>query len=357
MWGLFKKKTPPPTPVSANPSVDTVPALPAVPVAETPSIVATEPTTSAETANVPAIVVTQPEKKGWLDKLKSGLSATRDKLGLNVLFAGKLDEETLEQLEAQLLMADCGMPATQHLLVDLRKRWKQAGGSGDPRAMLVDALADLLAPLEQPFTVAEQGPYVMMIAGVNGAGKTTSIGKLAKYLQGRGASVLLAAGDTFRAAAREQLAIWGERNNVSVIQQAGGDPAAVMFDAVTAGKARGTDVVMCDTAGRLPTQLNLMDELKKVKRVIGKAMDGAPHEVLLVLDGTTGQNAIAQVKAFDDALGLTGLIMTKLDGSAKGGVICAIAKERPIALRFIGVGEGIEDLRPFVAREFAEALV
>ena len=328
-----------------------------MPVAETPSIVATEPTTSAETANVPAIVVTQPEKKGWLDKLKSGLSATRDKLGLNVLFAGKLDEETLEQLEAQLLMADCGMPATQHLLVDLRKRWKQAGGSGDPRAMLVDALADLLAPLEQPFTVAEQGPYVMMIAGVNGAGKTTSIGKLAKYLQGRGASVLLAAGDTFRAAAREQLAIWGERNNVSVIQQAGGDPAAVMFDAVTAGKARGTDVVMCDTAGRLPTQLNLMDELKKVKRVIGKAMDGAPHEVLLVLDGTTGQNAIAQVKAFDDALGLTGLIMTKLDGSAKGGVICAIAKERPIALRFIGVGEGIEDLRPFVAREFAEALV
>jgi fused signal recognition particle receptor len=307
--------------------------------------------------NVPAVVVTQPEKKGWLDKLKSGLSATRNKLGLNVLFAGKLDEETLEQLEAQLLMADCGMPATQHLLADLRKRWKQAGGSGDPRAMLVDALADLLAPLEQPFTVAEQGPYVMMIAGVNGAGKTTSIGKLAKYLQGRGASVLLAAGDTFRAAAREQLAIWGERNNVSVIQQAGGDPAAVMFDAVTAGKARGTDVVMCDTAGRLPTQLNLMDELKKVKRVIGKAMDGAPHEVLLVLDGTTGQNAIAQVKAFDDALGLTGLIMTKLDGSAKGGVICAIAKERPIALRFIGVGEGIEDLRPFVAREFAEALV
>ena len=357
MWGLFKKKTPPATPVSANPPGDTVPALPttpAAPVAEPAGNLVAEPTVSADILSAPAA---QPEKKGWLDKLKSGLSATRNKLGLNVLFAGKLDEETLEQLEAQLLMADCGMPATQHLLSDLRKRWKQAGGTGDPRAMLVDALADLLAPLEQPFTVAEQGPYVMMIAGVNGAGKTTSIGKLAKYLQGRGASVLLAAGDTFRAAAREQLAIWGERNNVSVIQQASGDPAAVMFDAVTAGKARGTDVVMCDTAGRLPTQLNLMDELKKVKRVIGKAMDGAPHEVLLVLDGTTGQNAIAQVKAFDDALGLTGLIMTKLDGSAKGGVICAIAKERPIALRFIGVGEGIEDLRPFVAREFAEALV
>ena len=357
MWGLFKKKTPPATPVSANPPGDTVPALPttpAAPVAEPAGNLVAEPTVSADIVSAPAA---QPEKKGWLDKLKSGLSATRNKLGLNVLFAGKLDEETLEQLEAQLLMADCGMPATQHLLSDLRKRWKQAGGTGDPRAMLVDALADLLAPLEQPFTVAEQGPYVMMIAGVNGAGKTTSIGKLAKYLQGRGASVLLAAGDTFRAAAREQLAIWGERNNVSVIQQASGDPAAVMFDAVSAGIARGTDVVMCDTAGRLPTQLNLMDELKKVKRVIGKAMDDAPHEVLLVLDGTTGQNAIAQVKAFDDALGLTGLIMTKLDGSAKGGVICAIAKERPIALRFIGVGEGIEDLRPFVAREFAEALV
>ena len=223
--------------------------------------------------------------------------------------------------------------------------------------MLVDSLTELLKPLEQPFKVADEAPFVIMIAGVNGAGKTTSIGKLAKYLQGQGASVLLAAGDTFRAAAREQLAIWGERNNVTVIQQAGGDPAAVMFDAVAAGIARGTDVVMCDTAGRLPTQLHLMDELKKAKRVIGKAMIGAPHEILLVLDGTTGQNAISQVKSFDDALGLTGLVMTKLDGSAKGGVICAIAKERPIALRFIGVGEGIDDLRPFVAREFAEALV
>ncbi len=352
MWGLFKKKTPP-----------TVAEL-----VESPSIAAPAPTveipaTQPAAVALPAVVE---EKKGWLDKLKSGLTATRNKLGLNVLFAGKLDEDTLEQLEAQLLMADCGMPATQHLLDDLRKRWKAAGGTGDPRAMLVDALTDLLMPLEQPFAVAKEAPealnalpvpFVIMIAGVNGAGKTTSIGKLAKYLQGQGASVLLAAGDTFRAAAREQLAIWGERNNVTVIQQAGGDPAAVMFDAVAAGKARGTDVVMCDTAGRLPTQLNLMEELKKAKRVIGKAMNGAPHEVLLVLDGTTGQNAIAQVKSFDDALGLTGLVMTKLDGSAKGGVICAIAKERPIALRFIGVGEGIDDLRPFVAREFAEALV
>lgn len=352
MWGLFKKKT--------QPNVAEPVESPAI--AEPPSTFNVPATLPAEDS-LPAVVE---EKKGWLDKLKSGLTATRNKLGLNVLFAGRLDEDTLEQLETQLLMADCGMPATQHLLDDLRKRWKAAGGAGDPRAMLVDALTDLLKPLEQPFAVPKEAPeslnatvvpFVIMIAGVNGAGKTTSIGKLAKYLQGQGASVLLAAGDTFRAAAREQLAIWGERNNVTVIQQAGGDPAAVMFDAVAAGKARGTDVVMCDTAGRLPTQLNLMEELKKAKRVIGKAMAGAPHEVLLVLDGTTGQNAIAQVKSFDDALGLTGLVMTKLDGSAKGGVICAIAKERPIALRFIGVGEGIDDLRPFVAREFAEALV
>ena len=340
MWGLFKKKTRP-SPVDTT--------------ADAPAETSVAPLVEAQAT---AVIIAPPEeKKGWLDKLKSGLTATRNKLGLNILFAGKLDEETLEQLEAQLLMADCGMAATQHLLDDLRKRWKQAGGTGDPRAMLVDSLTELLKPLEQPFKVADDAPFVIMIAGVNGAGKTTSIGKLAKYLQRQGASVLLAAGDTFRAAAREQLAIWGERNNVTVIQQAGGDPAAVMFDAVAAGIARGTDVVMCDTAGRLPTQLHLMDELKKAKRVIGKAMIGAPHEILLVLDGTTGQNAISQVKSFDDALGLTGLVMTKLDGSAKGGVICAIAKERPIALRFIGVGEGIDDLRPFVAREFAEALV
>jgi fused signal recognition particle receptor len=361
MWGWFKKKL----------GGETANETPAVAPVEgekqneiefvQPAIVETETLRTPETLHVEttAVVGTSAieEKKSWLDKLKSGLAVTRNKLGLNVLFAGKLDEETLEQLESQLLMADCGMPATQHLLDDLRKRWKQAGGEGDPRAMLVDALADLLKPLEQAFPERMGKPFVVMIAGVNGAGKTTSIGKLAKHLQQSGASVLLAAGDTFRAAAREQLAIWGERNNVTVVQQAGGDPAAVMFDAVNAGKARGIDVVMCDTAGRLPTQLNLMDELKKAKRVIGKAMDGAPHETLLVLDGTTGQNAIMQVKAFDEALQLTGLIMTKLDGSAKGGVICAIAKERPVPLRFIGVGEGIDDLRPFSAREFAEALV
>jgi fused signal recognition particle receptor len=360
MWGWFKKKLgnedaqQNEQPRSASEDKHTEVSEPIVANVEAQIEIVAAPSAVAEAAPLPASIE---EKKSWLDKLKSGLAVTRNKLGLNVLFAGKLDEDTLEQLESQLLMADCGMPATQHLLDDLRKRWKQAGGEGDPRAMLVDALADLLKPLEQPFPERVEKPFVVMIAGVNGAGKTTSIGKLAKHLQQSGASVLLAAGDTFRAAAREQLAIWGERNNVTVVQQAGGDPAAVMFDAVNAGKARGIDVVMCDTAGRLPTQLNLMDELKKAKRVIGKAMEGAPHETLLVLDGTTGQNALMQVKAFDEALQLTGLIMTKLDGSAKGGVICAIAKERPVPLRFIGVGEGIDDLRPFSAREFAEALV
>jgi fused signal recognition particle receptor len=205
--------------------------------------------------------------------------------------------------------------------------------------------------------LGREQPLVIMIAGVNGAGKTTTIGKLAKHLQAHGQSVLLAAGDTFRAAAREQLAVWGERNDVAVIAQASGDPAAVAFDAVQAARARGTDVVMVDTAGRLPTQLHLMDELKKIKRVIGKGMEGAPHEVLLVIDGNTGQNALAQVKAFDDALGLTGLVVTKLDGTAKGGVLAAIVKNRRIPVYFIGVGEAIDDLQPFVAAEFVDALL
>src|SRR5205085_6189820 len=229
---------------------------------------------------------------------------------------------------------------------------------------LVDSLTELLSPLEKKLDVARAKPYVLMIAGVNGSGKTTSIGKLAKWLQSQGASVLLAAGDTFRAAAREQLVVWGERNNVPVIAQATGDPGAVVFDALAAARARGIDVVIADTAGRLPTQLHLMEEIRKVKRVAAKAQADAPHEILLVLDANTGQNAIAQVKAFDDALGLTGLVLTKLDGTAKGGVVCAIAlarsqeaRERPLSLLFVGIGEGIDDLRPFVAREFPEALV
>jgi fused signal recognition particle receptor len=216
---------------------------------------------------------------------------------------------------------------------------------------------DLIAPLEKPLVITRARPFVIMLAGVNGAGKTTSIGKLARLFQSQGNSVLLAAGDTFRAAAREQLEVWGARNNVTVISQAGADPGAVMFDAIAAAKARGIDVVLADTAGRLPTQLQLMEEIRKVQRVIRKADANAPHETLLVLDANTGQNTLAQVKAFDDALGLTGLVLTKLDGSAKGGVVAAIAKERPIPLRFIGVGEGLEDLRPFVAAEFVDALV
>ncbi|MCS6997279.1 MAG: signal recognition particle-docking protein FtsY [Casimicrobiaceae bacterium] len=345
MWGLFKRK-------STKPEAAATPEPSAAP-AELPL-----PSEGAAVAQTPAAAGGSAVERSWLARLKEGLAATRDKLGLTALLTRGLDEATLEALETQLLMADCGMAATQHLLEDLRRRWKSSGGRIEPRQLLVEALTDLLAPLERRFVVdAEASPYVIMISGVNGAGKTTSIGKLAKLLQSEGASVLLAAGDTFRAAAREQLAIWGERNNVAVIQQQGGDPSAVMFDAVNAGRARGIDVVICDTAGRLPTQLHLMEELKKAKRAIAKAHSGAPHEILLVLDGTTGQNALAQVKAFDEALALTGLIMTKLDGSAKGGAICAIAKERPVPLCFIGVGEGIDDLRPFSARAFAEALV
>jgi fused signal recognition particle receptor len=219
------------------------------------------------------------------------------------------------------------------------------------------AFADLVRPLEADVDVPATRPFVIMLAGVNGAGKTTSIGKLAKWLQQRNLTVLLAAGDTFRAAAREQLSAWGERNGVAVIQQAGGDPAAVMFDAVGAAKSRGIDVVLADTAGRLPTQANLMDELRKINRVLSKARDGAPDEIWLVLDANTGQNALAQVRAFDGAVGLTGLILTKLDGSAKGGIVAAIARQHPIPLKFIGVGEGLDDLRPFRADEFVDALL
>ena len=296
----------------------------------------------------------------WREKLKAGLAKTRQAVGLTRLFASKLDEASLEALESALLSADAGVAATTQLLDDLRDRWKRQGGEAgpaEPRALLRDALADLLRPLEAPLAIGAQRPFVIMLAGVNGAGKTTSIGKLAKYLQAQNLSVLLAAGDTFRAAAREQLQVWGERNNVTVIAQEGGDPAAVMFDAVRAARSRGMDVVLADTAGRLPTQLHLMEELKKIKRVIAKAEPGAPHEVLLVLDGNTGQNALSQLQAFDAALGVTGIVLTKLDGTAKGGVVAAIAKSRPVPLRFIGVGEGVDDLRPFAADEFAAALL
>ena len=300
------------------------------------------------------------DKKPWSARLSEGLARSREKFAgaLTGVFARrKLDEETLEELETALLTADVGVAATQQILEDLRARWKRAGPDDDPKQYLKATLVDLLAPLEKPLAITSSRPFVIMNAGVNGAGKTTSIGKLARLFQSQGHSVLLAAGDTFRAAAREQLEIWGARNGVTVISQAGGDPGAVMFDAIAAAKARAIDVVLADTAGRLPTQLQLMEEIRKVQRVIRKAEPDAPHETLLVVDANTGQNTLAQVKAFDDALGLTGLVLTKLDGSAKGGVVAAIAKERPIPLRFIGVGEGINDLRPFVAAEFVDALV
>jgi fused signal recognition particle receptor len=294
----------------------------------------------------------------WAARLKAGLARTRDVLNTPVseLFVRrKIDEALYEELEAALLQADCGVAAAQALVTELRKKKAEDGEA--LKYALKDSIAQLLAPLERPLQISKAKPFVIMIAGVNGSGKTTSIGKLAKWLQSQGKSVMLAAGDTFRAAAREQLIAWGARNNVPVIAQESGDPGAVVFDALAAARARNIDVLIADTAGRLPTQLHLMEEIKKVKRVAAKAQDGAPHEVLLVLDANTGQNSLAQVKAFDGALALTGLILTKLDGTAKGGVVCAIAKEKPVPLLFVGVGEGIDDLRPFVARDFAEALV
>jgi fused signal recognition particle receptor len=298
----------------------------------------------------------------WAARLKNGLARTREVLNTPVseLFVRRsVDESLFEDLETALLQADCGVAATDWLIQSLRDkaRKERIDDAQILKRALKDSVTELLRPLERRLEITRAKPFTIMIAGVNGSGKTTSIGKLAKWLQSQGKSVLLAAGDTFRAAAREQLVVWGERNNVPVVSQASGDPGAVVFDALNAARARGTDVVIADTAGRLPTQLHLMEEIRKVKRVAAKAQADAPQEVLLVLDANTGQNALAQVKAFDEALGLTGLVLTKLDGSAKGGVVCAIARERPVPLLFVGVGEDIDDLRPFVAREFAEALV
>jgi fused signal recognition particle receptor len=302
------------------------------------------------------------KKSGWLGRLRKGLSRTGQSIG--GLFVGvRVDEALFEDLESALIMADAGVQASESLLTALRARVKKdkLEDANAVRQALTDILADHLRVLEKPFVVGQFAPLVVMIAGVNGAGKTTSIGKLAHSLQQQGAKVLLAAGDTFRAAAREQLVEWGRRNQVTVIAQEGGDPAAVAFDAVNAGRARGMDVVMIDTAGRLPTQLHLMDELKKIRRVIAKADQQAPHEVLLVVDGNTGQNVLTQIKAFDEAIGLTGLIVTKLDGTAKGGTLAAVAAGsqgvRPVPVYWIGVGESMQDLQPFVAQEFAAAVV
>jgi len=349
MFDFFRKK---PAERSEEPAAQPE-APPASPVAEPPGEPPrAQPQLPAPSEDTPA--------RSWRDRLKAGLGLSREKLAgaLSTVFVRRtLDDAALDELESALLQADVGMGATAHLIDDLRTRYRRAGPDADPRAVLRDAFVDLLQPLEQPLVIGPQRPFVIMLAGVNGAGKTTSIGKLAKWLREQNLSVLLAAGDTFRAAAREQLAAWGERNGVAVVQQQGGDPAAVVFDAIGAAKARGIDVVIADTAGRLPTQAHLMDELRKIRRVVGKAREGAPDAVLLVLDANTGQNGLAQVKAFDAAVGLTGLVVTKLDGTAKGGVVAAIAKQHPLPLQFIGIGEGVDDLRPFAARDFVEALL
>jgi fused signal recognition particle receptor len=302
------------------------------------------------------------QKSSWLAKLRGGLAKTGKSIG-GIFVGVRVDEELFEELETALIMADTGVEATEQLLTALRLRVKQERieDAAGVKQALRDVLAEHLQVLEKPFEVGRVKPLVVMMTGVNGAGKTTSIGKLAFCLQKEGARVLLAAGDTFRAAARQQLVEWGSRNSVDVIAQDGGDPAAVAFDAVNAGRARGMDVVMVDTAGRLPTQLHLMDELKKIRRVIAKADPTAPHEVLLVVDGNQGQNVLSQIRAFDAAVGLTGLIVTKLDGTAKGGTLAAVAAGaqgvRPIPVYWIGVGERIEDLQPFVAAEFAAAVI
>ena len=330
-------------------------------VSEMPSEVAEAAEEVAEQAEAPAPV--EEQKLSWAARLKQGLTKSRDKMAKSlagVFGGGQIDEDLYEELETVLITSDMGMEATEYLMKDVRDRVSLKGlkDGNELRGALKDALYDLIKPLEKPLVLPEtKEPFVIMLAGINGAGKTTSIGKLAKYFQAQGKSVLLAAGDTFRAAAREQLQAWGERNNVTVISQTTGDSAAVCFDAVQAAKARGIDIVLADTAGRLPTQLHLMEEIKKVKRVLQKAMPDAPHEIIVVLDANIGQNAVNQVKAFDEALGLTGLIVTKLDGTAKGGILAALASDRPVPVRYIGVGEGIDDLRPFNAKAFVDALL
>ncbi len=341
-----------PTPVPERPPVAA--PLPSVP----PAAPVPSPPPTREPPAVPVL------RQSWISRLREGLRKTGLSLA-SVFSRTTIDDALYDELEEALLLADTGVKATQFLLDELKRRVRETRTT-DPQAvkgLLTDALAELLQPLERGLEVGRAKPTVMMVVGVNGAGKTTSIGKLTRHLLDADQKVLLAAADTFRAAAREQLAVWADRadglikGSVDFVSQQGADPAAVSFDAVNAGKARGADVVIADTAGRLPTQLHLMEELRKIQRVIAKAQTDAPHEVLLVVDGNTGQNALTQVRAFDDALKLTGLIVTKLDGTAKGGVLAAIARERPVPVYFIGVGEKLEDLQTFNAREFAQALL
>lgn len=356
MFSFFRKKQP---------------AAPAPAPAEPPAPVATAAPTAAPAAGggligkalvapmeIPVAEAVPAERQGWMTRLSQGLRKTGSSIS-QVFTGAQIDDALYDELETALLLADTGVAATEYLLNEVKRKVRDSGATRPVQAknILVEALTQLLRPLQKPLEIGERQPTVIMVAGVNGAGKTTSIGKLTRHLADGGETVLLAAADTFRAAAREQLAVWADRNKVEIVSQEGGDPAAVSFDAVSAGKARGKNVVIVDTAGRLPTQLHLMEELRKIKRVVTKADATAPHEVLLVIDGNTGQNALAQVKAFDAALGLTGLVVTKLDGTAKGGVLAAIAQEKPIPVYFIGVGEKLEDLETFDAREFALALL
>ena len=331
------------------------------PIKSTPKVIDKKPIEIKKEEKVPP----KEEKKSsffsFADKIKKGLTKTREKLTaeLTTLFTGKkIDESLFEELETILLTSDVGISATTFLLDSIRNSVKKNNieNADEIKDLLKEKLLQLLTPIENPLVLNGTYPFVIMVVGVNGAGKTTTIGKLTKIFLDENKSVLIAAGDTFRAAATEQLQVWGERNNVHVVSQASGDPSAVIFDAINSAKAKNIDIVIADTAGRLPTQKHLIDEITKIKRVINKCHSEAPHEILLVLDANTGQNAISQLKIFNEALGITGLALTKLDGTAKGGVIAAIAKEHPTPLRYIGVGESIDDLKVFNAQEYVDAL-
>ncbi|MBD8559239.1 signal recognition particle-docking protein FtsY [Pseudomonas fluorescens] len=349
----------PPIPAVAEPApVEVVAEVP--PVVEVPVPVVAAP---AVIEPEPVVATTETSKTGFFARLKQGLSKTSASIGEGMasLFLGKkvIDDELLEDIETRLLTADVGVEATAVIIQSLTQKVarKQLTDADALYKSLQAELAAMLKPVEAPLVITPKKPFVILVVGVNGAGKTTTIGKLAKKLQGEGKKVMLAAGDTFRAAAVEQLQVWGERNKIPVIaQHTGADSASVIFDAVQAAKARNIDVLIADTAGRLHTKDNLMEELKKVRRVIGKLDADAPHEVLLVLDAGTGQNAISQAKQFNQTVQLTGLALTKLDGTAKGGVIFALAKQFGLPIRYIGVGEGIDDLRTFEAEPFVQAL-
>src|SRR5210317_1932007 len=302
------------------------------------------------------------EKLSFAEKIKQGLKKTRDAISVNLSslsFTKKIDQEFYDELEMTLIAADVGYAATQQIITQLKDRVKKEKleDGSELKDLLKKILSELLKQIEKPLIHIKTTPFVILVVGVNGAGKTTTIGKLTKLLLDEGKSVLIAAGDTFRAAAKEQLQVWGDRNNVMVISQETGDPSAVIYDSMQSAKAKGIDIVIADTAGRLPTQKHLIDELAKIKKVIKKFDESAPHETILVLDANTGQNAINQIKTFNEAVTLTGLIMTKLDGTAKGGIVAAIAKENPIPLRFIGVGEKIDDLKIFSAEDYAEGML